>query len=58
MKKRKVNLKFGLRATKILKENTLSRKAGECETLRRGFLALQEKIKNKEFSIPFVFLGW
>ncbi|CUS12157.1 unnamed protein product [Tuber aestivum] len=55
MKKRKVNPKLGLPAPKVLTKNTLLREAQERETLRREFLALQEKIKNEEISIPFVF---
>ncbi|PWW71679.1 XAP5-domain-containing protein [Tuber magnatum] len=55
MKKRKVNPKLGLPAPKVLTKNTLLRGAQERETLRREFLALQEKIKNEEISIPFVF---
>jgi len=54
-KKRKVNPKLGLPAPKVLTKNTLLREAQERETLRREFLALQEKIKNEEISIPFVF---
>jgi len=55
VKKRKVNPKLGLPAPKVLTKNTLSREAQERETLRREFLALKEKIKNEEISIPFVF---
>jgi protein FAM50 len=55
VKKRKVNPKLGLPAPKVLTKNTLLREAQERETLRREFLALQEKIKNEEISIPFVF---
>jgi len=55
VKKRKVNRKLGLPAPKVLTKNTLLREAQERETLRREFLALQEKIKNEEISIPFVF---
>jgi len=55
VRKRKVNPKLGLPAPKVLTKNTLLREAQERETLRREFLALQEKIKNEEISIPFVF---
>ncbi|RPA92270.1 XAP5-domain-containing protein [Choiromyces venosus 120613-1] len=54
-KKRKVNPKLGLPPPKVLTKNTLLREAQERETLRREFLALQEKIKNEEINIPFVF---
>jgi len=55
VKKRKVDPKLGLPALKVLTKNTFLREAQERETLRREFLALQEKIKNEEISIPFVF---
>ena len=55
VKKRKVNPKLGLPAPKVLTKNTLLREAQERENLKREFLALQEKIKNEEISIPFVF---
>jgi len=55
VKKRKVNPKLGLPAPKVLTKNTLLREAHERETLKREFLALQDKIKNEEISIPFVF---
>jgi len=55
VKKRKVNPKLWLPALKVLTKNTLLREAQEGETLRREFLDLQEKIKNEEISIPFVF---
>jgi len=55
VKKRKVNPKLGLPAPKVLTKNTLLREAQERETLKWEFLALQEKIKNEEISIPFVF---
>jgi len=55
VKKWKVNPKLGLSTPKVLTKNTLLREAQERETLKREFLALQEKIKNKEISIPFVF---
>ena len=55
MKKRKVNPKLGLPALKVLTKNPLLRKAQACETLRREFLALQEKIKHEKINIPFVF---
>ncbi|KAH0613393.1 uncharacterized protein H6S33_009773 [Morchella sextelata] len=54
-KKRKVNPKLRAPPPKVLTKNTLLREAQERETLRREFLALQEKIKNEEISIPFVF---
>jgi len=55
MKKRKVNPKLGLPALKVLTKNPLLRKTQACETLRREFLALHEKINNKKINIPFVF---
>ncbi|KAH8150637.1 uncharacterized protein LAJ45_05333 [Morchella importuna] len=55
VKKRKVNPKLRAPPPKVLTKNTLLREAQERETLRREFLALQEKIKNEEISIPFVF---
>ena len=55
MKRRKVNPKLELPAPKVLTKNTLLREAPERETLRREFLASQEKIKNEEISIPLVF---
>jgi len=55
VKRREVNPKLGLPAPNVLTKNTLLREAQELETLRREFLALQEKIKNEEISIPFVF---
>ena len=55
MKKRKVNRKLGLPGPKVLTKNTLLREAQERETLRSELLSLQEKIKNEEISIPFVF---
>ena len=59
VKKRKVNPKLWLPAPKVLTKNTLLREARERETRRREFLDLQEKIKNGEISIPFVFYdGW
>lgn len=54
-KKRKVNPKLRAPPPKVLTKNTLLREAQERETLRREFLVLQEKIKNEEISIPFVF---
>jgi len=60
VKRRKVNEKSGLPASKVLRiffltKNTLLSEAQERETLRREFLALQEKIKNEKISILFVF---
>ena len=55
MKNRKVNPKLGLPVPKVLTKNTLLVEAQERETLRREFLASQEKIKNQEISIPLVF---
>lgn len=55
VKKRKVNPKLRAPPPKVLTKNTLLREAQERETLRREFLVLQEKIKNEEISIPFVF---
>jgi len=55
VKKRKVNPKLGLPAPKVLTKNTLLVEAQEHETLRREFLASQEKIKNEEISIPLDF---
>ncbi|KAF8469151.1 XAP5, circadian clock regulator-domain-containing protein [Kalaharituber pfeilii] len=40
---------------KALTKSTLRREAQERELLRREFLALQERIKNEEILIPFVF---
>ena len=40
---------------KALTKSTLRREAQERELLRREFLALQERIKNEEIVIPFVF---
>lgn len=54
-RKRKVNPKLRAPPPKVLTKNTLLREAQERETLRREFLVLQEKIKNEEISIPFVF---
>ena len=55
MKKRMVNPKLGLPVPKVLTKNTLLVEAQERETLRREFLASQEKIKNQEIRIPLVF---
>ena len=55
MKKRPVNPKLGLPVPKVLTKNTPLVEAQERETLRREFLASQEKIKNQEISIPLVF---
>ena len=60
MKRRKVNSKSGLQASKILRiffltKNTLLREAQERETLWRDFSALEEKVNNEKISIPLVF---
>lgn len=53
--KRKYNPKLGVPPPKALTKGTLLREAQEREMLRREFLQLQEKIKNEEITIPFVF---
>ncbi|KAI5805101.1 XAP5, circadian clock regulator-domain-containing protein [Geopyxis carbonaria] len=54
-KKRRFNPKLKAPPPKALTKSTLLREAQEREMLRREFLQLQEKIKNEEISIPFVF---
>lgn len=54
-KRRKANPKLGLPPPKVLTKSTLLREAQERETLRREFLALQERIRAEEIVIPFVF---
>jgi len=51
VKKRNVNPQLELPAPTVLTKNTLLREVRERETLRRGFLALQKKIKNEGISI-------
>jgi protein FAM50 len=54
-KRRKFNPKLKAPPPKALTKSTLLREAQEREMLRREFLQLQEKIKNEEITIPFVF---
>jgi len=54
-KKRKFNPKLKAPPPKALTKSTLLREAQEREMLRREFLQLQDKIKNEEITIPFVF---
>ncbi|KAF8543519.1 XAP5, circadian clock regulator-domain-containing protein [Trichophaea hybrida] len=54
-KRRKYNPKLTSPPPKALTKSTLLRESHEREMLRREFLQLQEKIKNEEITIPFVF---
>lgn len=54
-KRRKFNPKLKAPPPKALTKSTLLREAQEREMLRREFLQLQEKIKNEDITIPFVF---
>ncbi|KAI5817206.1 XAP5, circadian clock regulator-domain-containing protein [Pyronema omphalodes] len=54
-KRRKFNPKLKQPPPKALTKSTLLREAQEREMLRREFLELQNKIKNEEITIPFVF---
>ncbi|KAF8249088.1 XAP5-domain-containing protein, partial [Wilcoxina mikolae CBS 423.85] len=54
-KRRKFNPKLTAPPPKALTKSTLLRESQEREMLRREFLQLQEKIKNEEITIPFVF---
>lgn len=54
-RKRKFNPKLKAPPPKALTKSTLLREAQEREMLRREFLQLQEKIKNEDITIPFVF---
>jgi protein FAM50 len=54
-KRRKFNPKLKAPPPKALTKSTLLREAKEREMLRREFLQLQEKIKNEDITIPFVF---
>ncbi|TGZ84034.1 XAP5-domain-containing protein [Ascodesmis nigricans] len=54
-RKRKANPLLKAPPPKALTKSTLLREAQERELLRREFLQLQEKIKNEDITIPFVF---
>jgi len=54
-KKRKFNPKLKAPPPKTLTKSTLLREAQEREMLRREFLQLQDKIKNEDITVPFVF---
>ncbi|RPA83390.1 XAP5-domain-containing protein [Ascobolus immersus RN42] len=53
--KKKPNPRLAHPPPKALTKSTLMREAAEREALRREFLAMQEKVKNEEIIIPFIF---
>jgi len=53
--KKKPNPRLAHPPPKALTKSTLMREAAEREALRREFLAMQERVKNEEIIIPFIF---